>query len=175
MTHSAMIIIQLWLLASTGANQWAGRSTVVCSQGLRIVGNPRAVRPMASNLRTPAASRLPSAARRLQGRSASDDVVRSGCCRKCQIGSGCAELTFEVLSVPTMTRVRSSLMIDGHHLDSICSITNSVPRAWRRPLSRFHPPFRQRHFLHFARINLPYRRQDDHRNRPVLRPAVLLL
>src|SRR5207244_12484760 len=40
-----------------------------------------------------------------------------------QARAGCAELNFEGLSVPAITRVRSSLRIDGHHLDSMCSIT----------------------------------------------------
>src|SRR5262249_16424075 len=47
-----------------------------------------------------------------------------------QIRCGAAMLTLEGLSVPEMTRVRSSLMIDGHHLDSMCSMTSSVPREW---------------------------------------------
>src|ERR1051325_404720 len=39
-------------------------------------------------------------------------------------------LTLAGLSLPGMTRVRSSLTMVGHQRDSMCSITSSVPRAW---------------------------------------------
>jgi hypothetical protein len=55
-------------------------------------------------------------------------------CKEKRFSMSCIQPVFFTLRAfgsaePGMTRVKSSLRIEGHHMVSMCSITNSVPRA----------------------------------------------
>jgi hypothetical protein len=80
-----------------------------------------------------------SSSRRFQGgkgRSGSDRFEVPGLQRakrsRCQKSDRAVLFTLRPRSEsaePGSTRIKSSLRIEGHHIVSMCSITNSVPRA----------------------------------------------